>query len=98
MDVNRAVEHFSGHGFESPAQVVASYTMTHRGVELRVEVVDFGLAFGDSRFMATAWQPEVPEEDRKNNTKGLSIGNPGATIADALNGPHWWLFTPKDAE
>ncbi|MBD5382453.1 hypothetical protein ACR8AL_07535 [Clavibacter sepedonicus] len=93
MDVNRAVEIFSGHGFESAAQVHATYSMSHHGVDVRVEVLDFGQAAGNVRYMATAWQPEVPEEERVLNSKGLSIGNAAGTVDEALEGPHWWIFT-----
>jgi hypothetical protein len=96
MDVNKAVEIFKGHGFESPAQVLAQYRMHYRGEEVRVELRDYGMDAGPARYEAEAWQPSVPEDERDMNTKGLSLGNASDSIDGALAGPHWWIFTQDD--
>lgn len=99
MDVNQAVAIFKGHKFESPAQVHSTYVMHYRGTEVRVEVLDYGMAAEPARYAATAWQPDVPAAERQNNSKGLSVGNVSDTIDGALAGPHWWIFTQDtDAE
>lgn len=42
-----------------------------------------------------AYLPDVPEEERVNNTRGLSHGNPAPEMVEAIDAVHWWIF-PRD--
>lgn len=93
MDIDEALQLFKAYGFESPAQVVATYEMSYQGIDVRVEVRDYGTDISFVRYAATAWQPEIPVEDRKLNSQGFSIGNPADTPEGALQNIHWQVFT-----
>lgn len=81
----------SRHNFDDAARV-ETYELYINGRRVRVEVIDRGDAAGNTRYSVTAFMPDIPEVDRKNNSYALTVGNPEATILDALFVAHWNVF------
>jgi hypothetical protein len=78
--------------FESPSQIVGTYSIYIGGLEVRVEVHDFGTADTETRYMDETYAPDVPRDKRVNNSHGAALGNPQRSIEDALSEVHWAVY------
>lgn len=78
------------------ASTVQTFGVYISGREVRVELRDHGPGTGRNRFSAEAYDLDVPRQDRGVNSDGHSIGNPGPTVEEALEGVHWNVFGERD--
>ena len=81
----------SRSNFDDAGQV-ETFELYIEGRRVRVEVLDRGDAAGSVRYSVTAFMPDVPEADREVNSYALTVGNPEATVRDALLVAHWNVF------
>ncbi|MDF2916790.1 MAG: hypothetical protein K0S70_1007 [Microbacterium sp.] len=81
--------------FEEAAEVTTYQVYAHSR-PVTVEVHDAGLGADNLRYTVAAYWSSTPEDQRHTGTDGYTLGNPGATLADALDGPHWWIFRAED--
>jgi len=81
--------------FEEAAEVTAYQVYVHSR-PLTVEVYDHGEGTGNLRYAVAAYWTGLTEEDRDTSNAGYTMGNPEATLAMALHGPHWHKFGPED--
>lgn len=81
--------------FEEAAEVTTYQVYVHSR-PLTVEVHDHGEGSGNLRYSVAAYWAGTAEEDRNTASNSYTLGNPEATLAMALHGPHWHKFGPSD--
>ncbi len=80
--------------FDEPSEI-ALYRVFVNGVEVDVELRDFGEDAGDSRYAALARYADPPfGHELVMNLYGLSLGRRSPTVEGALDTVHWDAFPP----
>lgn len=82
--------------FDDPCEI-SLYRVFVRGVEVEVQVQDFGEGAGDARYLALARYADPPfGREVAMNLYGLSLGKTAPTVDGALASIHWDVFPPLD--
>lgn len=90
------IEYLNGRDGASEAAKITQYRVFIHNREVDVTVKDHGEAAANQRFSVEACWADIPAEDRQGGNPGYTLGNPEATLREALHGPHWWIFRPSD--
>ncbi|MGX9346616.1 hypothetical protein [Microbacterium sp. KNMS] len=74
---------------------LTTYEVYFGGRPATVTVADRGPDGGDTRFYVEAVWSDRTEAELASDS-GRTHGNPAATLAEALDQPHWWIFAPEN--
>lgn len=78
------------------AAFVTTYEVWVNSRPLTVEVHDRGEGTDNLRWTVAAYWSGTLEADRNTATDNYTLGNPEATLEEALRNPHWYKFRSED--